>query len=380
MGNYHYNAPRKTDALYDLPAIATRLLYLCETRFGGVISAFAARANINRRILSAVIMRAKVAPRPRMLSQIIASGIVNAEWLMCGTGPMLPEEPDPTKSPLVMAEQIHSSYPVFDTTMLAAQACEKPAHVSRPRAPDLVALDFVLPHKIHAARVAEQPVWLQLNKNAICNGAGIIATDLVKAGYVTNVVLSPSAASADVELAAFGGTTGAAVPDVLARLNAAAHMAAAHGVGYGEALGRWVFEAGDDRTRSIIAVCFEMGVPIAIHGGIGDALHHLMPARRGAELGAALGAAMYIDTLALVEQITTCVNEPGGLFIATDDSCSELYAHALAAGHNVHKKDVQVEFNMLRGPFRHSVPALLAACNAVYEGTAVNGKQVQSRL
>jgi hypothetical protein len=380
MGNYHYNAPRKTDALYDLPAIAMRLLYLCETRFGGVVSAFAARANINRRILSAVIMRAKVAPRPRMLSQIIASGVVNAEWLMCGTGPMLPEEPDPTKSPLVMAEQIHSSYQVFDTTLLAAQACEKPAHVSRPRAPDPVAADFILPHKIHAARIAEQPVWLQLNKDSIRSGAGFVAIDLVRAGYVTNIVLSPAAASADVELAVFGGTTGAAVPDVLARLNSAAHMAAAHGVGYGEALGRWVFETGDDRARSLVAVCFEMGVPVAVYGGIGGAFHHLMPARRGAELGAALGAAMYVDTLALVAQIVSCTDEPGGVFIATDDSCAELHAHALAAGYNAHKKDVQVGFNMLSGAYRHSVPALLSACNSVYEGTAVNGKQVRSRL
>lgn len=377
MGWYYANAPRKTDGLYDLPGVATRLLYLCETQFGGVVSAFAARANVDRHILSAVITRAKLAPRPRMLSQIIASGVVNAEWLMCGTGPMLPEEPDPTKSPLVIADQIHSSYPVFDTKLLATQTTAKPPRVSRRRALDPVAVEFILPHRIHAARIAEQPVWLQLHYGAIREGAGLAAIDLVKAGYVTSVVLSPSAASADVEIAVFDGTTGATVSDVAARLNSAAHMAAAHGVGYGEALGRWVFERGDDRTRSLIAVCFEAGVPVTVHGGIGDAMHHLLPARRGAELGAALGAALYIDTLALVEQITACTEEPGGVFIAMDQSCEELHAHALVAGRNVHQKDIHVSYNTLSGgAYRHAVPTLLAACNIIYEGNRVNGKRV----
>lgn len=348
---------------------------LCETLFNGKVVEFAARANVNYDTLSKVI-HGTFAPRPRLLTQIVKAGLVNAEWLLCGTGPPLPPEADQTKAPLLLAEQVNTRFPVFDTTAVPvdyAGPAKLPENAATV-APDAESLR--LAKAIYAARVCNKPCVLYLGADAVAEGASSVAITFLKKGYVTGVAMSCAAASADVEIALLGGLADSRPTQVLSRLNDAIYMAAAHGIGYGEALGRWCFSGAASRECSVIAVGHDSETPVTIHGGIGDALHHFYPARRGLEFGAALGAALYVDALLFAEQLRECAGNPPGVLISTDPMFHALYLNSLAAVVSVSGSDTaQVKARFIGGPYRHSVPALLAACDAVYDGSAVNAKR-----
>lgn len=350
-------------------------MILCEHLFSGRISDFAAHANVNAHTLTRVLQGA-FAPRPKLLTQIVKAGLVNAEWLLCGTGPPLPEEADATKSPLLLASQINTRLPVFDTTAVPvsyAGPATLPA-VADAATPDNESLK--LARAIYAARVRNKPCVLYLGADVISDGASSVAIALLKKGYVTGVALSCAAASADIELALLGGLADSRPTQVLSRLNDAIYMAAAHGVGYGEALARWCFAGAARRENSVIAESYASETPVTIHGGIGDALHHFYPARRSLEFGAALGAALYVDALLFAEQLRECAGNPPGVLISTDPMFHALYLNSLAAVVSVSGLDTaQVKARFIGGPYRHSVPALLAACDAVYDGSAVNAKR-----
>jgi len=358
-----------------MQAIQVRLEYLCQYLFGGNLTEFAKRVKTDRRVLRSVLCGITAA-RPRMLTQIIQAGIVNAEWLMCGSGPPFQEQPELVQGPLCLPDQLCSRHSVFDTAEAPLLATRKPRSLRRLQqpTPQDIAEQLPLARAIHAARVHEKPVLLHLEQPVIVDGGGKAVNALLAKGYVTSVSMSAEAASADAGVALANGLVDDKDSIALFRLNDAAHMAAAHGLGYGEALGRWCCDSPVDRTKSVIATGYALELPVTVHGGFGDVFHHFYPHRRSAELGAALGAAMYVDMLLLTEQLHATAGKPPGVIITTEDTFPRVYENATVTLQGAGCTATTDCFKISR-PYWLTVPALLAACDAVYDGSADDGKR-----
>ena len=346
---------------------------MCEYVFGGNLFAFSRRARVNRGVLTRSLCGI-IAPRPLLLSQIIKSGVVNAEWLMCGTGPMFREDPDASNTPGQLSKQINSRHCVFDTTSVHVQPLQRLRRAHKPARQG--AIDPIVAENlrytaqlVHLARVHDKPVILYLNCEAIENGAGPLAIEFFKKGYITGVALSIEASVADFDLATIGKLTDGRSAQTLIALNNAVYRAAEEGVGYGEAVGRWGLANATNRNNSVLAAGFDLEMPVTAHGGLGGTLCHFYPARRGAEFGAALGAALYVDMLLLTEQLCAFAGDPDGVFIQTDRALDLLVYNAC----QIAKKPRVALYNTICGPYCRTVPALLAMCDAVYSGDASNG-------
>jgi hypothetical protein len=375
MAKFQYNVARKSDHLYEMRAIQVRLEYLCQYLFGGNLTEFAKRVKTDRRVLRSVLCGITAA-RPRMLTQIIQAGIVNAEWLMCGSGPPFQEQPALVQGPLCLPDQLCSRHSVFDTSealQLPARRLRYLRRLQQPMPQD-IAEQLPLARAIHTARVHEKPVLLHLEHAVIADSGGKAVNALIEKGYVTGVSMSAAAASADAGVALANGLVDEKDSTTLFRMNDAAHMAAAHGVGYGEALGRWCCDNPVERLKSVIATGYALELPVTVHGGFGDVLHHFYPHQRNAELGAALGAAMYVDMLLLTEQLHATAGKPPGVIITTEDILPRVYENAAVT---LQTADCTVTTNSFKisRPYWLTVPALLAACDAVYDGSADDGKR-----
>lgn len=349
-----------------------RIQYLCERHFGGNIGAFARAVKIHRETASD-ILRGKTTPQMLVLIKLIRSRLVNAEWLLCGTGPISPDELG--ESPhFELAREINSSHAFLDSAAVQF-ALPRPVQASPPLAPGKLTEDALLQARvIHQARSHRKPVVIFLGRAAIEQNIGPVVVQLLRKGYVTGVALSSAAAALDFEQALFGGCAAHNSRRVeLAELNRAAVRGAQAGLGYGEALGRWSFPASSQRDQSVIAAAYELNVPATIHLTLGDAPAHFFPANNAAELGAALGAVSYVDMLIFAEEIRQMAGTPSGVFLAADigGHSAQLFANVLEALHS--DKETHIDdstLSVIGGEYRHTFPALLTACDAVYDGSA----------
>jgi hypothetical protein len=350
-----------------------RIQYLCERHFGGNIGAFARAVKIHRETASD-ILRGKTTPQMLVLIKLIRSRLVNAEWLLCGTGPISPDEPGDALPHFALASEINSSHAFLDS---AAVQFVIPRPVQAPRAPGSGKLtnDALLQARlIHQARSHHKPVVLFLGREAVEQNVGPVVVQLLRKGYVTGVALSSAAAALDFEQAIFGGH----LPDSsrraeMAELNRAAVRGAQSGLGYGEALGRWSYPASAQRDQSVIAVAYELNVPATIHLALGDTPAHFFPANNAAELGAALGAVSYVDTLIFAEEVRQMAGTPSGVFLAADTGghSAQLFANVLEAVHSDKETHINDStLSVIGREYRHTLPALLTACDAVYDGSA----------
>ena len=356
-------------------AIQVRLEYLCQYLFGGNLTEFAKQVKTDRKVLRSVLCGITAA-RPRMLTQIIQAGIVNAEWLMCGSGPPLPLQAALVQGPLCLPDHLCSRHSAFDPSEAPQLPARRPIFLRRLQqaTPQDIEVQLPLARAIHAARVREKPVILHIERPVIVDGGGKAVNALFEKGYVTGVSMTAAAASADAGVALANGIVDEKDSTTLFRMNDAAHMAASHGIGYGEALGRWCCHDAPNSGKSVIAAGYALELPVTVHGGFGDVCHHFYPGKRNAELGAALGAAMYVDMLLLTEQLHATAGKPPGVIISTEDIFPRVYGNATTTLQSAGCVATTTSFNISR-PYWLTVPALLAACDAVYNGSADDGQR-----
>jgi hypothetical protein len=235
---------------------------------------------------------------------------------------------------------------------------------------------------IHSARVENRPVILFIGATAIHAGAGIVSAELLRKKYVTAVATTGTGLMADIR---------AAEPKVLNDLNYVARMAATQGIGYGEAAGRWAFDPKDNKTRSLIYAAYELGVPATIHVEVGEMAEHAYPSGIGAELGAAIGAATYIDLLVFAEQVRQLCQTDRGVMLFIGDAMRGLHLflqtraavpcvgdrpgfHAVLFDNHVqpdfapHVVSHNGTHHKLTGTYRANVTNLLEACDGVFSG------------
>jgi hypothetical protein len=221
-------------------------------------------------------------------------------------------------------------------------------------------------------------VLLYVDGAALTDNAGPTIVEMMKRRYITGVALCSNAAERELERGLFGGfaVESPRLETYNTMLNAAA-MAAANGLGWGEAIGRWCFPAESDRGASILASGYELGVPVTVHLALGDCAAHLFPAASGAVRGAELGAASYIDLLVFAEQVRKLPGEHPGAFLYAsggDNFGLKLFISALAVTAHDDVNPILQYPHFIGVEYWHTFPALLAACDAVYDGSADDGR------
>lgn len=356
-----------------------RLQYVCELLFGGKYTKFAEAAGFGKsHIWFGRVVYYDTRVTKKVLAALIKTGLVNAEYLMCGTGPAcsLPQFDVPDTLMLPNALKPHHDYFDSSTVQFAAQIDREFLEVDvTDTAPPLD-----LARAIHAARSIDAPVVLYLNEARMLEGAGVFVAQMLRKKYVTALVCTATAAYRDVEYARYEQFSKRAFDNALIDINDAALFAANNGLGYGEAIGRWCFPKQTRRDKSVIATAYELGLPVVVHTTIGDSVNHWFPSKRGAELGAAIGAASYADMLVFAEQLRRCVGLSCGVFIPAEQNnleFLELALRAIESDASALPINIMSYLDMLdiSGEHRRTFSALLTACDAVYDGSADNGKR-----
>lgn len=154
--------------------------------------------------------------------------------------------------------------------------------------------------RIVAARLDGCEVGISLGAHLLKVGLSPLLIDLMRRGFVTHVATNGAGAIHDWEIAYQGETS----EDVAGGLNDGSfgfwretfaglnnqplQRAVRDGIGYGEALGRAILEAGlPHHALSVFAQAARLSIPATIHVAVGCDIVHMDPELDGAALGQA---------------------------------------------------------------------------------------------
>lgn len=287
--------------------ICQRLQYLCDLCFHGHITKFAAAVGIERRHLSQ-ILRQRRKPALALILRIVAALGIRTDWLLFGDGQpygrpyklYLPEFETPEP------EQINSAYSVFDTSTQSTllSRIEMPETFDTDKHPANISDEHIaLAKRIHAARTCDRPVVMFLGQYAAMAGAGISMRECIKRKYLTAIAATETAMQIDIAITQ---------PDVFPDVSRIVRLARQHGIGYGEAVGRWAFTKQDLRNRSLFYAAHTHDMPATVHVTIGETSTHLQHSRQTLACAAALGVAAHVDLRVFAQQIKDL---RGGVFL-----------------------------------------------------------------
>lgn len=358
-------------------AVLSRLQYVGEFLFGGNLAAYAKAVGMSENWLKRAL-REETRVRVSTFIQFVTSGIVSAEWLFCGTGPMLTSNvvSDDIGGPVTIGE-INSRYQILNTGALSPIRLPKietntPGSVSHcsERTQKLVSVA----RQVFISSTNAKPIILFLNAPPLVAGITATVSEMLQKKYVTGLALSLAAAETDYQLA--GQTDLSAFNDIVIR-------GAKAGLGLGEALGAFLANRVEP-DKSVLAAAFAVGAPITIHGSIGESPLHFCPAKSGAELGAAYGATGYIDSLVFAEQVRQMAGETSSLFLNVGSSLPGL--PLLSSAMSAAQEGLGLSFERLKisrfttkqtesaldvcvtGPYDYLMDTLLSACDAIFGG------------
>lgn len=350
--------------------------------FGNDVRAFAAAIQLDSKHVARILL-GEIAVTPEVLAQVVAFTDVRFEWLLLGDGDMRSAHATADVDlSLHLPLRLESSFPVFETQTAAWPLTQiMPPEVVD--APATASETHVLAAKaVHCARSADSNVLLFIGAEAIYAGAGIVAAEWLRKRYATAAATTGAGLLADIEMTR---------PDTPPDLNHVARLAAAQGIGYGEATGRWAFAPKDNKARSLFHAAYSLGLPATAHVELGELRAHTGPAVRGAELGAAIGAATYVDLLIFAEQVRQLCATQNGVVLLIGNAMRGLHmflqARATACGaaagpftvvsidnhvqsdfHNYVRSHGGTSYK-LDGAYRANLITLLHTCDAVFSGT-----------
>ena len=194
-----------------------------------------------------------------------------------------------------------------------------------------------------AARRKDKPVVVALGGHVIKCGLQPVLRKLIEAGAITAVAMNGSATIHDYEISLIGetsedvgavlhcGTFGMA-EETGSDINAAIKTGVSEGIGYGEALGRFInAKQNPHRGSSLLAVCQEKGIPATVHVAVGTDIIHQHPDCDGA----ALGQATFTDFRLFTSVVATLGG--GGVFINIGSAVimPEVFLKALSIAQNM---------------------------------------------
>lgn len=241
-------------------------------------------------------------------------------------------------------------YPLFDRSQLQIKPLAERAHdmtledvlpldaeIAPLANPDLA----TLAERVRRARENGRAVVMLMGAHVIKQGLSRFVIRLLEEGWVTHIGGNGACAIHDYEMALIGATTESVARYIregqfglweeTGGYNEAAQLAAAQGIGFGEALGKMIQEGNlPYKEVSIFAAAYRCGVPATVHVGIGLDIAHELPNCNGC----ALGAASYTDFLVFTQSL---MNLEGGVFLnfGTAVMGPEVYLKSLSMVRNV---------------------------------------------
>ncbi len=345
--------------------------YVCDVLFAGNVARFSRAVNINQgHLYQCLYERSRVTAA--MLAQVSAYTAVRADWLLTGTGPMTVGEMYCEPPEFVLPQRLNSLFPVLN--VIDAPSTKAPPRQECRRRPIVAAAHAG--SAVYSTRVASKPVCFFLGVDAVKEKCLPVVQQFLAADYLTGLA-----------------TTMRSVPKIIGKRNfdsnSVAALAAAQGIGYGEAIGR----QGD---AGIFGTLVNLKKPITVHGEIGEVSAHIRPALHGAEVGAAIGAAAYADMLVLAAQLQQFSGPVGGTAILLGEADRWLrLMHAALSVVRTHISDEPMgvfsvivlgpqdpamfqepvaqiggQLFCIQKPYLDAATELLHACDAAYAGTA----------
>jgi len=216
-------------------------------------------------------------------------------------------------------------------------------HPEDPVAPlDDSQLAEVADRVVQARRTGRPVIWM-MGGDLVLSRLSPLVIDLLRRGVITHVAGNGAASIHDFEMALVGhtgedaatsieaGASGVA-EETGALMNRAIREGARDGLGYGEALGRYIaVEQGfQHREESILYQGYRLGVPVTIHVALGLDIIHQHPECDYAALGWATGQDFKIYCAAVADL-------EGGVFLNLGSAVlgPELFLKALSLARNL---------------------------------------------
>jgi deoxyhypusine synthase len=206
----------------------------------------------------------------------------------------------------------------------------------------------------------KSPVILMMGAHVVKVGLSPIIIDLLKNHVIGHVAMNSAAAIHDVETAMWGHTS----EDVAANLmdgsfgmsketgdfiNSALSNAMKETTdGYGEAIAKKILsEDGKHRDLSIIATCYELGIPVTVHAAIGTDIVH----QQASMDGAATGELSFRDFKVFVNSVKNLSKYSVVLNVGSAVIMPEIFLKALTVARNLGYKTKgfsTANFDMIR--------------------------------
>ncbi len=203
----------------------------------------------------------------------------------------------------------------------------------------------LLAEKVVEARQKGAPVMVMMGAHVIRAGAAPLLIRLMEEKYVTHFALNGAGGIHDFEFALIGATTESVAKYISegqfglwqedGRYNDAVNQGVKEGLGFGESLGKYIWENGfPHREYSLLAAGYRNQVPVTVHVGIGCDIVHEQPNANGA----AIGEATYRDFLIYANTIENMEN---GVFLNFGSAVigPEVYLKALSMARNVKRQE-----------------------------------------
>ena len=198
---------------------------------------------------------------------------------------------------------------------------------------------------ILTARKKHATVLMMYGAHVIRKGNSLHMIELMKRGLVTHFATNGAGSIHDFELAMIGATCESVAKYIsegqfglwreTGLLNEAVRLGDAEGLGFGEAVGKYIWENNfSNREQSVLAMGYHLRVPCTVHIGIGNDIVHEHPNFDAA----AAGRASYRDFLIYTNSIDRLQD---GVFLNFGSAVTgpEVYLKALAMTRNVAKRE-----------------------------------------
>jgi len=247
-------------------------------------------------------------------------------------------------------------YPTFDRSRLILKPLDERVHdldrsifmdledtIPAYENPDLE----TIADRMIQAKKAGATVLIIMGAHVIRRGVNRFLIDLMRRGYISLIGTNGACAIHDMEFAMIGKTTESVARYIQegqfglwkesGRVNDAADYAEANQYGFGESIGKMIWENPIEfpyRESSLYAAGYRLGIPITMHIGIGQDIIHEHPNFDGA----AAGEASYRDFLTLAHFVENLENGVM-LNIGTAVMGPEVYLKALSMARNVAHQD-----------------------------------------
>lgn len=203
----------------------------------------------------------------------------------------------------------------------------------------------LLADAVRAARRADATVLMMYGAHVIRKGNSPYMIELMKHGLITHFATNGAGSIHDFEFAMIGATCESVARYIsegqfglwreTGLLNDAVTAGDAEGLGFGEAVGKYIWENNfPNREQSVLAMGYHLQVPCTVHIGIGNDIVH----EHANFDPAAAGRASYRDFLIYTHSVEKLQD---GVFLNFGSAVTgpEVYLKALSMARNVAKQE-----------------------------------------